>query len=1263
MGAEMSNSAVGSTAGVRLVDSPIMLLVCFHKALGAELAELHLLAENGRPGWNGIPEFRRRYEFLQLVYKYHCTAEDEVIFQALDLRTGNTACTYSLEHNNINDLFDLVFYWLDQVNDGCTSFQPFQELAFCARTVKTAICHHMQKEEEQVFPMLKEKFSLKEQALLVWQFISNVPIMLLRDSFPWMASFLSPSEQVQVLDCIKQVVPKEELLHKMVMSWLDRKSWLSDGFSTTETKEKTTYSGDSLGTRDFPLVLSIRRNITGKQCCEIELDHLQNTANSHPINGLRHWHSAIRKELEEILEELMEIRRSKVFLSLSSISSRVMFVTDIIILYSDALEKVMFPALKFGDSSLTLSLQKFPEESQIKIIHSLIQNINSKVQKITGSLMEELCWQLGSFVGGVSRHFSFQESKVFPMICKMWDHDTQRSLLCASLQMMPLGLLKCVIVWLSTQLTEEEAKTLLCSIKLAAFASLLHEWLSVGYSGKTSLERFRKELQEMFKNRSTFIPGHTEDEAGSSSLDVGSCQKLHAGQMNADCPNKLKDIKIRPDKSCDLWLCADPSCLYEKHNEKCNPSYSNRINLQVFLSRSSKKLSSFPSSLRKEVDAGPSATLEHKPIDHIFHFHRALEDDLQYFVQESGKMVENVALHLDFTHRFQLVRVLYEAHSNSEDEVIFPALEAKGAHQNIAASYILDHKLEAERFENISTILDKISELQDSLSSANSRTQKNRKLWIELHGMCKSMQVTLCEHMQREETGVWPLILKHFSEDEQEKLIGDIMGRTRAEILQTLIPRLMECLTPVQQQTMLGSWCKATKNTMFGEWLKEWWEGVHKYKIIPVADEETICHPIKADALDLVAAYLSKEGFRYIPLSAESLHNDESTFLHENFGEKKSRNWIDTGDDQNKGLSNDEVGCQLSQCTNVCKSGMNISQELVNMVKAVEQEGEEGVHKEFTHNLDHFLSMSQDDKEAAVRKLSHDTTLDPQEKTNLIQNLLMSRWLITQKKSYPDIDLSSHTGNTLGQCPSYRDSQKSIYGCRHYKRNCKLLASCCNQLFTCRYCHDDVSDHSMDRKSTIKMMCMKCLYIQPIGQRCSNTSCNASMSKYFCCICKLFDDERDIYHCPFCNLCRVGRGLGIDYFHCMNCNACMSKSLSTHICREKCFESNCPICFEDIFTSSSPVKALSCGHLMHSTCFQDYTCTHYTCPICSKSLGDMKVYFGMLDALLAEEKIPEEYLGQTQGILCNDCQKRGTAPFHWLYHKCTHCGSYNTRLL
>lgn len=47
------------------------------------------------------------------------------------------------------------------------------------------------------------------------------------------------------------------------------------------------------------------------------------------------------------------------------------------------------------------------------------------------------------------------------------------------------------------------------------------------------------------------------------------------------------------------------------------------------------------------------------------------------------------------------------------------------------------------------------------------------------------------------------------------------------------------------------------------------------------------------------------------------------------------------------------------------------------------------------------------------------------------------------------------------------------------------------------------------RKAITKMMCMKCLVIQPIGPKCTSQSCSGfSMGKYYCRICKLFDDER-----------------------------------------------------------------------------------------------------------------------------------------------------------
>ncbi|XP_058091485.1 zinc finger protein BRUTUS-like isoform X8 [Magnolia sinica] len=329
------------------------------------------------------------------------------------------------------------------------------------------------------------------------------------------------------------------------------------------------------------------------------------------------------------------------------------------------------------------------------------------------------------------------------------------------------------------------------------------------------------------------------------------------------------------------------------------------------------------------------------------------------------------------------------------------------------------------------------------------------------------------------------------------------------------------------------------------------------------------------------------------------------------------------------------------------------------------QESLDQTDQMFKPGWNDIFRMNQNELEAEIRKVSRDPTLDPRRKAYLIQNLMTSRWIAAQQKSPEARAGENVNGEEVPGCsPSFRDPEKQVFGCEHYKRNCKLLAACCNKLFTCRFCHDKISDHSMDRKATSEMMCMRCLKIQAVGPICKTPSCEGLlMAKYYCNICKFFDDERIVYHCPFCNLCRLGNGLGVDFFHCMTCNCCLGMKLVEHNCREKGLETNCPICCDFLFTSSAAVRALPCGHFMHSACFQVYTCSHYTCPICSKSLGDMAVYFGMLDALLAAEELPEEYKDRCQDILCNDCNKKGTAHFHWLYHKCSFCGSYNTRVI
>ncbi|KAF7030344.1 hypothetical protein CFC21_041893 [Triticum aestivum] len=826
----------------------------------------------------------------------------------------------------------------------------------------------------------------------------------------------------------------------------------------------------------------------------------------------------------------------------------------------------------------------------------------------------ELCSHADQIMEAIEKHFCNEETKVLPQARVLFSPEKQRELLYRSLCVMPLKLLERVLPWLVSKLSDEEASSFLQNMRLAAPSSdtalvtLFSGWACKARSEDKSnsgeyicltsgAARCLLDDVEELKKCQSFCPCasrisadvalHLENENGSRPGKRGNDAESVPGTNGSHC-SQITDTVASP---CSKKPCCIPGLRVDTSNLGIGSLASAKSFLSLSYNSSAPSLYSSLFSWDTDTALSCSDGIS-RPIDTIFKFHKAIRKDLEYLDVESGKLIDGDESCLrQFIGRFRLLWGLYRAHSNAEDEIVFPALESREPLHNVSHSYTLDHKQEEQLFEDISNVLCELSQLHESLNQPHTEsneaekrylnscnvidsTRKYNELATKLQGMCKSIRVALSNHVHREELELWPLFDKHFSVEEQDKLVGRIIGTTGAEVLQSMLPWVTSALNQEEQNKMLDTWKQATKNTMFGEWLNEWWKGVPT-----PSDSSSETSPIPEDSH-----------------SQDKLDQNDQMF---------KPGWKD------------------------------------------------------------IFRMNQSELEAEVRKVSRDPTLDPRRKAYLIQNLMTSRWIAAQQKlPDPRSEECSEGAGIPGCRSSYRDQEKQIFGCEHYKRNCKLVAACCNKLFTCRFCHDKVSDHTMERKATQEMMCMVCLKVQPVGPNCQTPSCNGlSMAKYYCNICKFFDDERTVYHCPFCNLCRLGKGLGVDFFHCMKCNCCLGMKLTEHKCREKGLETNCPICCDFLFTSSAAVRALPCGHFMHSACFQAYTCSHYTCPICCKSLGDMAVYFGMLDALLAAEELPEEYRERCQDILCNDCERKGRSQFHWLYHKCVSCGSYNTRVI
>jgi hypothetical protein len=103
-------------------------------------------------------------------------------------------------------------------------------------------------------------------------------------------------------------------------------------------------------------------------------------------------------------------------------------------------------------------------------------------------------------------------------------------------------------------------------------------------------------------------------------------------------------------------------------------------------------------------------------------------------------------------------------------------------------------------------------------------------------------------------------------------------------------------------------------------------------------------------------------------------------------------------------------------------------------------------------------------KRRAIQAIMRDTTLSDEGRRMQIQNLMSG----------------GRTEVAPPPAPVIPDQESST--CVHYERNCNVVAPCCNRVFGCRVCHDELSSsgHSpMNRFSIREVVCKKCTTRQP----------------------------------------------------------------------------------------------------------------------------------------------------------------------------------------
>jgi RING finger and CHY zinc finger domain-containing protein 1 len=154
------------------------------------------------------------------------------------------------------------------------------------------------------------------------------------------------------------------------------------------------------------------------------------------------------------------------------------------------------------------------------------------------------------------------------------------------------------------------------------------------------------------------------------------------------------------------------------------------------------------------------------------------------------------------------------------------------------------------------------------------------------------------------------------------------------------------------------------------------------------------------------------------------------------------------------------------------------------------------------------------------------------------------------------------------------------------------------------------------------------------------------------------------YHCADCGFCRVG---GRENFrHCDDCGMCIDSLLfNDHNCKAGKYNSNCPVCQDDLFSSRLASHEMPCGHAIHWHCFKELTSYDTRCPVCKKTAETpehMASTWSAISMGIALQPVPPE-LSRAVDIMCYDCEAFDVnRRWHFLGVRCMRCLSFNTNV-
>jgi iron-sulfur cluster repair protein YtfE (RIC family) len=165
---------------VSTLSGPIDIVYSIHNAFRRDVAQIDSSAfKIARYGGDLSPVFNRLHKVAEIL-DYHAQGEEAAVFPAVDNLTPLVSKAYFLDHRE-----------LDTMVNGLEAMGETPDPLITARATAVLLSHlriHLDKEETHLYPILRERTTESEQALIVGRMSKKVP----PEKFPVMVQWLLP---------------------------------------------------------------------------------------------------------------------------------------------------------------------------------------------------------------------------------------------------------------------------------------------------------------------------------------------------------------------------------------------------------------------------------------------------------------------------------------------------------------------------------------------------------------------------------------------------------------------------------------------------------------------------------------------------------------------------------------------------------------------------------------------------------------------------------------------------------------------------------------------------------------------------------------------------------------------------------------------------------------------------------------------------------------------------------------------------------------